>query len=124
MLASLMSILILNWKALAPLESVRFFIIFFIMLLFVMMMLYFLPDGNLLNTNWYHVVDTASTGGGFMIGFALGLVMMPKVRRVADYVNSWEKTCMKIGALLTFIYFVILLPIFFTKVAYPKDWYQ
>lgn len=119
-----MSILILNWKALAPLESVRFFIIFFIMALFVMMMLYFLPDIKLLNTNWYHVVDTASNGGGFMIGFALGLVMMPKVRRVADYVNSWEKTCMKIGALLTFIYFVILLPIFFTKVAYPKDWYQ
>lgn len=42
--------------------------------------------------------------------------MMPKVRKVADYVGSYEKTWMKIGALLSLIYFAILMSLFYTTV--------
>ena len=43
MVASLISLLIVNWKALAPMESVRFMLVIFLMFVFVFMLLYTLP---------------------------------------------------------------------------------
>jgi len=80
MVASLISLLIVNWKALAPMESVRFMLIIFLMFVFVFMLLYTIP-GQSANQSSYKVVDVASNCGGFIIGFCFGLVMMPRVRR-------------------------------------------
>jgi hypothetical protein len=43
MVASLISLLILNWKALAPMESARYVLVIFLIVIFAMMILYTLP---------------------------------------------------------------------------------
>ena len=123
MVASLISLLIVNWKALAPMESARFMLIIFLILVFVFMLLYTLP-GQTANQLSYKVVDVASNCGGFIIGFCFGLVIMPRVRRQASFVGSYEKLCMKIGAALTLVYFAILMSLFYTTVAYPINFFN
>ncbi len=76
-----------------------------------------------MNSTSLKVVDVASNCGGFIVGFCFGLVMMPRVRRAAGYVGSYEKTWMKIGLALTFTYFAILMSLFYTTVAYPINFY-
>lgn len=90
------------------------------MLLFLVMILYVL-GGKSNNIARFHIVDAGSDCMSFLVGLMLGLVMMPKARRAASYVGSYEKLCMKIGAGLTLIYFVILFSCFYTSVAYPKN---
>jgi hypothetical protein len=123
MVASLIALLIVNWKALSPMESARYMLVIFLIFVFVFMLLYTLP-GQSMNSSAFKVVDIASNCGGFIIGFCFGLVIMPRVRRAAGYVGSFEKLCMKIGMVLTFIYFAILLSLFYTTVAYPFNFFN
>ena len=83
----------------------------------LMLMLNSLSTQNLLNN--YHPHEKWSDWGGYITGLILGLVMMPRVRRAADYVGSYEKLCMKIGLILLVIYFSILLSCFFTVYSPP-----
>ena len=104
-------------------ESVRFMLVIFLMFVFVFMLLYTLP-GQSANSPIFKVVDVASNCGGFIVGFCFGLVMMPRVRRQASWVGSYEKLCLKIGVALTFVYFAILMSLFYTTVAYPINFYN
>jgi len=120
MLGGQIACIILNWKALAVFGPARFMLIVVQLFLFLMMILYVLPGKNN-NINRYHVVDAGSDCFGLLVGFMFGLVMMPKARRVATYVGSYEKLCMKIGAGLCVIYFGILFACFYTTKSFPKN---
>lgn len=123
MVASLIALLIVNWKALAPMESARYMLVIFLIFVFVFMLLYTLP-GQSMNSISFKVVDIASNCGGFIIGFFFGLVIMPRVRRAAGYVGSYEKLCMKVGIVLSLVYFATLLSLFYTTVAYPFNFFK
>jgi len=122
MVASLISLLIVNWKALAPMESARFILAIFLMFVFVFMLLYTLP-GQSANTTSFKVVDIASNCGGFIIGFFFGLVVMPRVRRQASFAGSYEKKVFMIGFGMSIVYFAIVLSLFYTIVAYPINYF-
>lgn len=122
MVASLLALLIVNWKALAPMDSARYMLAVFLIFVFIFMLLYTLP-GQSKNTAAFKAVDVASNCGGFIIGFCFGLVIVPRVRRAATYAGSYEKTCMMVGAGLTVVYFAILMSLFYTTVAYPINFY-
>lgn len=70
----------------------------------------------------YRVHNAAADWGGWLCGMGLGLVMTPKVRPQADYVGSYEKLCMKMGAVFLLIYWSILFSCYWTVYMPPQHY--
>jgi len=112
MFSGLIACFIVNWKALDSIPYIRCPLIFAFVMITMMLLLNSTGTSNYIPG--YHPHEKWSDWGGYITGFSLGLVMMPRLRRQATHVGSYEKLCMKIGVGLLVVYFSILLSCFFT----------
>lgn len=111
MVSGMISGVVLNWKALQGAGMMRICLIFMMIFLFVILLM--LSAGDTFVGFRWEAVSMASEGGGFMAGFGLGMMLMPfALERESPYVGCIRK----IGALITFVYAVILIPVFFFSV--------
>ena len=58
-------------------------------------------------------VDMFGGLGGFTTGFFLGMAMMPAVRQRSFFTGSFELKVKKVGMILTFAWFVLILSLLF-----------
>jgi len=117
LISGLLASVIVNWKALAGAGMMRICLIFLMVFLFVILLLLSATDNAGIN---FVSISMAGEGGGFMIGLPLGMMLMPHaLQRPSPYV----KMIRKIGMGLTFLYCVILIPVFWASVEpYQTKW--
>ena len=116
-MASIMSLtsgllagIIVNWQALAGAGMMRICLIFMSIFLFVIILLLSMTDDA---GPGFESISMASEGGGFMVGIGMGMMTMPyALQRDSPYV----KMVRKIGFALTFVFCIILFPVFFCAV--------
>ena len=115
MVSGLLGSIIVNWKALAGAGYMRIILIFMMVFLFIILLILSAGDTPV-GIQWQNL-SMASEGGGFMAGIGLGMMLCPfALQRDSPYVGMIRK----IGALLTFVYACILIPVFFFSVEPTK----
>lgn len=117
MFSAMIACLIVNWKALEALPQLKCALICTLIVFSFCLMLN--SSSNLTNAPQYHPHEVWANWGGFMMGLALGMVMVPRARE--RDVNAWGKLCGWIGYVWIVMYLGILLPLFFT-VYNPPEW--
>ena len=111
LVAGLISMVIVNFKALAGAGYMRICLIFMVVVLFVIMLLLSVQADAVPGV--FVGISLPAEGGGFMAGLGLGMMLMPYApQRDSPYV----KMIRKIGALYTFILVAILVPVFWFSV--------
>lgn len=109
LVSGLLGSVIVNWKVLHGAGMLRVCLIFMTVMIFVVLMLLSIPRKSF---GWVSV-SLAGEGGGYMAGIGMGMMLMPHaLQRPSPYVTMIRK----IGLLITFIYCVILFPVFFCAV--------
>lgn len=119
-IAGLLALLIVNWKALAGAGPMRIILIFVIVLIFIMYLLFGAVLTNV--TIGFGQGDPLGNLGGFLTGLCFGLILMPSVRRDAHHPKSFEKKVRYVGVGLTFFYFTLMLLLFFLAIN-PTHYY-
>lgn len=112
MFAGVTACFIVNWKAMDQISQARCPLIFAFVMLTLLLLLN--SSNATLNTNAYHIKSAYADWGGWICGMGLGLVMMPRARVQAGYVGSYEKLCMKMGAVFIIVYWAILFSCYWT----------
>lgn len=119
LVSGLMSMVIVNWKALAGAGYMRVCLIFMTVMVFVIMLLLSVQSDAVPGV--FVGISLPAEAGGFMAGIGMGMMLMPyALQRPSPYV----KMIRKIGFLLTVIYIAILVPVFFFAVDTGKGWYR
>ena len=117
LISGLLASVIVNWGALKGAGMMRICLIFMMVFLFVILLL-ISALGNA-GIAWLSI-SMAGEGGGFMAGLFLGMMLMP---HALQRPSPWVKTIRKVGLGLTFIYCVILIPVFWASVEpYKTKW--
>lgn len=125
---AMMAAAIVNWHALEPIGMMRLCLIMMLVFLFMIVLLFTAPslDKNLCGpfTNCpFSYYDFYGHFGSFIAGLFLGLMLMPRVRRLGQVQeSSLEKLCFKIGAgglalftiLMTTLWFTVVVPTQYT----------
>lgn len=118
LVSGMLGSIIVNWKALAGAGMLRICLIFMMVFLIVILLI-LSANKPAAGTEW-ETVSIASLGGGCMVGIGLGMMLFPyALQRDSPYVSMIRK----IGFGLTFIYAVILIPVFWMSVEpSPTKW--
>lgn len=120
MFAAMISCLCVNWHALDSMPQMRCPLIF-TLVMFTMMLMLNSAGGSAFNDLLaFHTHQTWSSWGGFLMGFPLGLVMVPRARRQDRGPGSYGRLCAYIGIGWLVVYLSILFSCFFT-VYDPKE---
>ena len=107
MVSGMMSCVIVNWKLMQGAGMMRVCLIF--MMVFIFIILLIVSSQTTTVGYYWEPISLSSEGGGFMAGFGMGMMLMPyALRRESPFVGMIRK----IGFALTFIYAVILIPVF------------
>lgn len=116
--AGMLGSVAINWNALAGAGMLRICLIFMMAFLIVILLL-LTANSQLAGLQW-ESVSIAGMGGGCMVGIGLGMMLFPyALQRPSPYV----KMIRKIGFGLTFLYSVILIPVFWLSVEpSPTKW--
>jgi hypothetical protein len=111
-IACLFSNIVVNWKALAHLESMKFCLIFIVIMLFAMTML--MTYQKAIPGVHFERSDISSNMGGLMAGLFFSMAILNPARAVeAARAGSYEKKVSIVGYACTAIYFLTCFLCFF-----------
>jgi len=117
LVACLFTNVIMNWKALDPLEGTgKFCLIFVCIMLFAMTML--MTYQKAIPGQHFERSDVAVNMGGLMAGLFFSLAILPPARPEAANAGSYEKKVSYIGWGLTGVYFLVC-SLVFALAAHP-----
>eukprot|EP00347_Sterkiella_histriomuscorum_P024243 403331813 len=113
LLACLLSLVLVNWKALDRSPEVRCCLIIFVIFLFLFSLLMAFSSQE-------NTVDVFGHLGGFLSGFFFGTIVMIHMRGQEARVRmSYEKICQIVGIVGVSIFFVLCFSLFYT-VVHPR----
>jgi hypothetical protein len=105
LIACLFSNIVVNWKALDPLEGTgKFCLIFVVIMLFAMTML--MTYQKAIPGEAFERSDISSNMGGLMAGLFFSLAILTPARAEATRAGSYEKKVSIVGYVTTGIYFL------------------